>query len=175
MRFLSDLLRNKYGNGWKQLGGTEEIEALARPLEEALAPHLAAGPGRLPALALRAEELVVAWLTARRMEDVLRNEGVCRMQQENAKLFKEVHPVVEKAMKARERVRKALQELEDACKTTAAAGGSGALSEEAEPLLRLGDGVLEDAVDFEKRKQKRAGRTAQTKDAAEKRAPRKRA
>jgi len=175
MGFLPDLLQNQYGDGWGQLGGTEEIEALARPLAEALAPHLDAVPGRLPALALRAEDLMVAWLIARRMEDVLRNEGVCRMQKENAELFKEVHPMVEKAMKARERVRKALQEIEEACKATAASGGSGALSDEAGPLLRMGEGVLEDAIDFEKRKQKRAGRTAQTKDPAGQNTPRKRA
>jgi len=35
--------------------------------------------------------------------------------------------------------------------------------------------VLEDAIDFEKRKQKRAGRTAQTKDPAGQNTPRKRA
>ncbi|MEA3364875.1 MAG: hypothetical protein U9Q79_04465, partial [Candidatus Hydrogenedentes bacterium] len=79
---------------------------------------------------------------------------------ENEYVFKEVHPMVEKATKARERVRKALQELEEACKTTAAAGGSGALAEEAAPLLRLGDGVLDDALAFEKRKQKRSAPTA---------------
>jgi len=41
-------------------------------------------------------------------------------------------------------------------------GGAGALGEEVAPLLRLGEGVLEDALDFEKRKSKRprTGRAA---------------
>lgn len=176
MKFLSELLRNEYGDGWGELGTAVEIEGLANAVEAAVGPCLAAsGPALLPLIALRAEELIVAWLNARRMEDVLRTEGVCRMQKENDELFKEVHPVVEKATKARERVRKALQELEDACKATAVAGGSGALSDQAGPLLRLGEGVLEDALEFEKRKQPRAGRTAPTKAAAGKRDPRTRA
>jgi len=178
MKFLSELLRNHYGNGWENLGTDIEIEALVTTLEAAVRPCLAAsGPALVPSIALRAEELVLAWLTARRMEDVLRAEGVCRMQDktarrghadtpqnartnENEPVFKEVHPMVEKATKARERVRKALQELEEACKTNAAAGGSGALAEEAAPLLRLGDGILDDALAFEKRKQKRSAPTA---------------
>ncbi len=157
MKFLSDLLRNHPGGGWAHLGPETEAEALAGSLETVLGPFLAGpGAGLLPLVALRAEELVAAWLIARRMEDVLRAEGVCRMHDEEGEpRFKEVHPMVEKSMKARERVRKALQELEEACKTTAVSGGAGALGEEVAPLLRLGEGVLEDTLDFEKRKQKR--------------------
>lgn len=180
MSFLSTLLRNHYGNGWKKLGTDTEVEALVTTLEAAVGPSLAgAGPLLLLSIALRAEELVMTWLAARRMEDILRAEGVYRTQEkrerrskaetapnnsakENQHVFKEVHPMVEKAMKARERVRKALQELEDACKATAAAGGSGALAEEAAPLLRLGDGIMDDALAFEKRKQKRSARTKST-------------
>lgn len=178
MKFLSELLRNQYGDGWERLGTDVEVEALVTRLEAAVGPSIAAsGPALLPSIALRAEEVVVAWLIARRMEDVLRTEGVCRMQakgkqrghaetaqdnnpSENESVFKEVHPMVEKAMKARERVRKALEELEEACKNTAATGGSGALAEEALPVLRLGDGVLDDALAFEKRKQKRSSSPA---------------
>lgn len=157
MRFLSELLRNHYGNGWARLGSDIEVEALVNALETALEPCLAASRSVLaPSIAIRAEELIVAWLSARRMEDVLRNEGVCRMQEDNGPVFKEIHPMVEKSMKARERVRKALQELEEACKATAASGGTGALGEEIGPLLRLGDGVLDDALACEKRRQKRA-------------------
>ena len=163
MKFLSDLLRNDPGGGWAHLGHDTEVEALAGTLEAALGPFLAAsGAGLLPLVALRAEELVVAWLIARRMEDVLRAEGACRRPAEEGPRFTEVHPMVEKSMKARERVRKALQELEEACRATAVSGGAGALGEEVAPLLRLGEGVLEAALDFEKRKSKRprTGRAA---------------
>jgi len=164
VRFLSDLLRNHPGGGWALLERDAEVETLAGCLETVLKPFLEGqGAGLLPLVALRAEELVAAWLIARRMEDILRAEGVCHMHVVEGELrFKEVHPMIEKSMKARERVRKALQELEDACKATAVSGGSGALGEEVSPLLRLGEGVLEDALNFEKRKQKRSrsGRAA---------------
>jgi hypothetical protein len=157
VKFLSDLLRNRPGGGWALLERDSEVEALAGCLETVLAPFLGGqGAALLPLVALRAEELVVAWLIARRMEDILRAEGVCTLQVVEGELrFKEIHPMVEKSMKARERVRKALQELEEACKATAVSGGSGALGDEVGPLLRLGEGVLEDALNFEKRKQKR--------------------
>jgi hypothetical protein len=177
MAFLSELLHNHLTPGWGELGGLVETARIAGALEAALNPIIAAaGASVTPSLALRAEELVVAWLVARRMEDILRTEGVCRMQDNPdtpdpettnrrkdkplPKVFKEVHPMVEKAMKARERVRKALQELEEACKATAASGGTGALGDEVTALLRLGDGVLDDALAFEKRKTKRARRAA---------------
>ncbi|MEA3364168.1 MAG: hypothetical protein U9Q79_00890, partial [Candidatus Hydrogenedentes bacterium] len=81
MKFLSELLRNHYGNGWEKLGTDIEVEAFVTTLETAVRPCLAAsGPAPMPSIALRAEELVLAWLIARRMEDVLRAEGVCRMQ-----------------------------------------------------------------------------------------------
>ncbi len=161
MEFLSELLRNQFGDGWAHLGSDLEVEELASALESALGPLIAAsGSALVPSVALRAEELVAAWLTARRMEDVLRAEGVCRMQEGDNQCFKEVHPMVEKATKARERVRKALQELEAACKATAASGGTGALGDEVSSLLRLGDGVLDDALAYEKRKSKRSGRSA---------------
>ena len=162
MHFLSQLLHNYLGDRWQSSKPDPDAQAFLESLESALTPILAAtGPALVPSLALRAEELVLAWLAARRMEDILRTEGVCRMQKDekNQEVFKEVHPMVEKAMKARERVRKALLELEAACKATAASGGTGALGDEVSPLLRLGDGVLDDALAFEKRKSKRPSRS----------------
>jgi hypothetical protein len=165
MDLVYTFLENGGTGGWKKLAGDEEMEAAVRPLLRTLASRIPAEKvDGLPLLALRAEELVVAWLTVRRMEDVLRTEGVCLCehapnagdaQDKKRAVFKGVHPLVEKAAKARDRLRKALKEFEDARTGPADAGGTGALADQAGPLLRLGQGVLDDALAFEQRKKKR--------------------
>lgn len=172
MTLLDVMLERGAPGGWGQLLGPGEedgvLRLFGRELEGMLRKH---GVEPTPLLAIRVEDVVASWLTARRLEDALCEDGASGLDEARTArgaaaapggLVRAPHPLLEAAGKARERLRKALKELEDAC--TAGRGdeklGAAGLAEEVRPLLRLGDGVLDDALAFEARKARRAGAAA---------------
>jgi hypothetical protein len=109
-----------------------------------------------PLILLRLEDLVTAWLAARRIEAVLWDAGVfCDAPTRKGKDADEaamaVSALVEHAGKARERTRKAMKDLEEACEKLGAPIDQG-IADRVRPLLEKSRGVLEDALAFEQAK-----------------------
>ena len=117
------------------------------------------GQALSPFLAIRLEELIVAWMVARRLEEALRKEGACRWKENDGnRECVGAHPLVDAAGKARERVRKVLKDLEDNSGSSAkdAENTQEGLAEQVAPLLKLSEGVIEEAMAFERKKQEKA-------------------
>lgn len=111
-----------------------------------------------PLILVRLEDLATAWLIARRLEDALWHRGVfCaappKRRQDTDDAAQAVSPLVEQSGKARERVRKAMKDLEEACEKLGTPIDQG-LADAVRPLLRAADGVLADALAFEQAKQR---------------------
>jgi len=109
-----------------------------------------------PLILLRLEDLTTAWLAARRIEAVLWDTGVftetpTRRGHEAEASHAAVSALVEHAGKARERTRKAMKDLEEACEKLGTPIDQG-LADQVKPLLEQSAGVLEDALAFEQRK-----------------------
>ncbi len=91
---------------------------------------------------LRAEDIVVNYVLARRLETALTPGKL-----ESAPL--------EALGKARERLRKSMKELEDYCTRSGKPIDTG-FADIMKPVLKKAQGVLEDAIAFETRRQKAA-------------------
>ena len=110
------------------------------------------GVAKTVPVALRVVEVLSATLTARALEQAVYTKGV--VQQEENDADPKLHPFLEAMAKAMERRRKALSELEDSCARVGKPIEAG-LAETLRPLLKRADGVLEDALDYERRKKAR--------------------
>jgi len=116
-----------------------------------------------PLILLRLEDLMTAWLAARRIEAILWETGVFadapkRRGQDGDEPALTVTALVDHAGKARERTRKAMKDLEEACEKLGAPIDQG-LADTVKPLLEQSAGVLEDALAFEQRKRASANGT----------------
>lgn len=103
-------------------------------------------------VALRLVEVLSATLTARALEQAVYDKGV--VQGGTDEVDPKLHPLVEAMAKAMERRRKALSELEESC----ACAGKPAefnLPDALRPLLKRTEGVLEDALEFERKRTSR--------------------
>lgn len=156
------------------------VEALCREMTSLLEDR---GVEMTPLAALRVEDVLVGHLTVRALAAVLRRDGVTlelpvRTREKDpadsgsapppAKSLV-VHPAVEALGKAQERLRKAMNELEETCARAGAPMAKG-LGSRMKPILKQAEGVLEDALEYaeaeRERKQVVAGCTG-TKDAPE--------
>ena len=99
-----------------------------------------------------AEEAVVWRVVAHRLERMLGQEGLIAVKGGRSQSgVAAMHPAVEGYAKARERYRKVMKELFE--RLGGGKGGSGlGLPDIAKPIIEKGEGVLEDALEFEARK-----------------------
>ncbi len=122
------------------------------------------GVEQTPMVLLRVEDVLVSWLVVRRIEDLLWAEGVYEAPGEDAAKGKGrgaglasvshglvLLPAIECAGKARERMRKAVKELEEACEKMGTPIDRG-LHDLMKPIVEGAEGVLEDAIAFEQGK-----------------------
>ena len=154
MDLLQELKRRGGGRLCGLIAADEKRSAVSRFVRqlEKLIRRRGAEPTLL--LSLRAEELVVAWLTARRIEDALRTEGVCRPNEDGPSAL---HPLVEALGKARDRLRRVIKEFEDALPAQAPPQAAKGLAEQVAPLLKLGADYLDRPIDFAAQEEQRPG------------------
>lgn len=106
------------------------------------------GVERTPLLILREEDVLMSFLTVRRMEESIaaaRNE---KASEETRAGQPTIAAQIEAAGKARERMRKAVKELEESCARAGTPIAVG-IADTVRPLLKRSQGVIEDAVAFE--------------------------
>ncbi|MBN2310108.1 MAG: hypothetical protein JXR94_14130 [Candidatus Hydrogenedentes bacterium] len=121
-----------------------------------------------PLLIIQTQDLMTWWLLARRIQRTINREGFVPEPAPDAHppgdapaLTARIHPLVEPLAKAWERVRKALKELADTLSAgSAAPAKTQGLAAALKPALARTTGVLEDALQFEQGKQRRAARQA---------------
>ena len=147
-----------------------EAEAAGRWVDALEALLTGRGVPLTPLILLRLEDLVTAWLAARRIEAALWESGVFthsppKRGQDADETALAVSGLVEHAGKARERTRKAMKDLEEACEKLGTPIDQG-LADEVKPLLEQTAGVLDDALAFEERKRAAAARGNGTDRAA---------
>lgn len=143
-------------NGVEGLLPAHEAEGVARWVDALEALLAERGVPLTPLILLRLEDLVGAWLAARRIESHLWASGVFTAEapkrgQEAADAGVAVSSLVDHAGKARERTRKAMKDLEEACEKLGTPIDQG-LADAVKPLLEQSHGVLDDALAFEQRK-----------------------
>ena len=125
-----------------------------------------------PLVVLRVDDVLMCYLIVRHLERVLHREGVVREEilhesgEAPAGSSKRVvvavaamNPALEQAAKGRERMRKAMKELEDAC-AKAGTPVTGGIADRVKPLMEMAEGVFEDAYRYEKERLKAKGRKA---------------
>ncbi len=126
--------------GWMReeeaLLAQEMVRALQRVLKKQGAPDT-------PLVALRVNDVVVSYLLVRRAEEGLRPPVL----EEDVGADVAVTPasVIEGIGKTRERLRKAMKELEEYCAKVGAPTGKG-LADRMAPLMKKGEGALEEMV-----------------------------
>jgi hypothetical protein len=103
-----------------------------------------------PLLALRVQDVLVSYLVVRRLEETLRRDGIVLGEHPHSSDEEEgkparVHPALEAAAKARERLRRAVHELEEAC-TRAGTPIDLGLADRMKPILKQARGVLDEAL-----------------------------
>jgi hypothetical protein len=137
-----------------------EADAVARWVDALEALLTERGVPLTPLILLRLEDVMTSWLAARRIESILWESGVFaeappkRGQEADAAALA-VSSLVDHAGKARERTRKAMKDLEEACEKLGAPIDQG-LADAVKPLLEQSAGVLDDALAFERRKREPA-------------------
>jgi hypothetical protein len=109
---------------------------------------------RTPLLALRTEDVVVLRLLVRRLENRLAEPA------EETSPKRGTDDPLEAVGKARDRLRKAMKELEELYPKSALSAGAG-LADIMKPILKQADGVIEDALAFETKKRSRSRSTEQ--------------
>ncbi len=119
---------------------TETERRLTRRFIRGMEPVLAErGVAHTPLLALRVHDVLVSYVLVRRLEAGLFPGTTAEHGDERA-----VAAVVEAVSRARERMRKAMKELEDAC-TKAGTPIDTGLADVVKPLLRATAGLAEEA------------------------------
>lgn len=115
-------------------------------METALQAH---GVYATPFVVLRVHDVLASMLVALRLEreSIALEAGPDAMRQRTT--------VIELAGKARERLRKAMKELEDTCAKMGTPIDQG-LDEVMNPIIEAGEGILEDALAFEESKRRKA-------------------
>jgi hypothetical protein len=105
-----------------------------------------------PLMVLRTEDVLVSHLMVQRIEQDLAEDGDPDMDPKEQR----ARPLalIEAAGKARERLRKAMKELEDAC-TKAGTPIDTGLADRMRPLLQQTEGTIEDALRFAEEKRER--------------------
>jgi hypothetical protein len=116
-----------------------------------------------PLLAMRLEDVIVSYLHVRRAELAIGKPSEAKDANEDAKdkvkgsvkgNVRENAALIEAAGKARERLRKAMKELEETYAKTAPSIHGG-IAVQMKPLLKKAEGVLEDALRYEAEKKEK--------------------
>ncbi len=98
-----------------------------------------------PSVAMRLEDVFVSYFIARRAEDPLRQVGLLPDVDDKGR---GVTNKLDASNKARDRLRKAIKDLEDACPDAAASTGAD-LAAVLKPLIKKADAVLAEVFDQE--------------------------
>ncbi|NIA13263.1 MAG: hypothetical protein GWP08_04225 [Nitrospiraceae bacterium] len=113
------------------------------------------GVEQTPIVLLRGDDVVASFLVVRRLERrLVRNDGDCDALEEKKPARNMELQLVEALGRARERLRKAMKELEDSC-GKAGTPNEVCIQDQMKPILKKAEGILEDALEFEARKQRR--------------------
>ncbi|HOE67150.1 MAG TPA: hypothetical protein PLO62_11555 [Candidatus Hydrogenedentes bacterium] len=99
--------------------------------------------GAAPILLMRIEDVLASYWLVGRLESLLWNEGVMIEKAGDAAKPATAHPALEAAGKARERLRKALTELESALHRAEPARQTFGVADLFRPLLMKAEGVYE--------------------------------
>ena len=137
------------------------VSAMTHSIERMLEEH---GVAMTPLVALRAEDVFVSWLVARRIEADLCAAGIfiaaprsrTRASCEEpapAMPAQNLTPAIEAAGKARERMRKAMKELEETCEKMGTPIDKG-LADIMRPILKKAEGAFEEAIAMEEARKK---------------------
>ncbi|HIJ66643.1 MAG TPA: hypothetical protein HPP77_11910 [Candidatus Hydrogenedentes bacterium] len=116
-----------------------------------------------PLMVLCVEEILINLTVARRIEATFAENPSLLAPAKNG-AAPTVIPAVDAAAKARERARKAMKELEEFCKKAGTPLDKG-VAAAVQPLLKKGQGVLQDAIAFEAKRQNRKKTPAKPKGA----------
>ncbi|HOZ48071.1 MAG TPA: hypothetical protein PLO37_21050 [Candidatus Hydrogenedentes bacterium] len=130
-----------------------------RALAEALVGDFAelfgqCGVAETASLKMRTEDVIVSYLHVRRVEHLLAPSVV---EAATATTANEER-VIDAAGRARERLRKAMKELEDYC-TRAGAPIDQGIAGLMKPILKKAEGVIEDALAFEQKKERKRSKS----------------
>lgn len=136
-----DLAAVAAGAGWMTAGEHRLTEKITRTMGREFSRY---GVVVSPLVALRVEDVIVSYLVVRRLETAFTEPTT----PEEAKA---AAAGIEAAGKARERLRKAMKELEEACAKAGTPIDDG-IAGQMKPLLLKTVGVLEDALRFEAEK-----------------------
>ncbi len=101
----------------------------------------------LPLLLIHAEDVVVSYCIVNRLERALLLEGPLPDRTPDAPKAPAVHPALEAASKARERLRKAMKELEDALGQSEGGTAARGIADAVRPLLRQAEGLLDESLE----------------------------
>ena len=131
--------------GWTSLTPTQRAVAdhLVQDMETLLDAH---GVAPTPLVVLRVHDVLVSLLVTLQLERYVGEKGAASSG-DDAKCA--VLPEVESAAKARERLRKAMKELEDACARAGTPIDQG-LADEVKPLLKQAEGITDDPKNLKK-------------------------
>jgi len=126
------------------------VRAFARDMAGLFAGH---GVAHSPLLILQVADVCESYLLVRRFEDAIHEDGLFpQKKREPEGPLGNISPAVEPLGKARDRWRKAVKDLEDACARAGTPIDKG-LADALKPIVRQADGVLEDALAFEAAKE----------------------
>jgi hypothetical protein len=123
-------------------------------------------PTNHPTVEVRIADVTTWWRVVRDFEKTVQKDGVTLARKPlpagsgdkaTPPADWKPHPAVEAMAKAWERLRRAVKELEDMCGQTVAPAPTD-LGSEMKPLIEQTRGVLEDALEFERKKRERAAR-----------------
>ncbi|MFP4502918.1 MAG: hypothetical protein ACLFTT_18140 [Candidatus Hydrogenedentota bacterium] len=121
-------------------------------VEQMQATFTAGGVALTPLIVLRTEDVIVSHLMVRRIEHGLAESGAAELETKEQRATRAA--IIEAAGKARERLRKAMKDLEDAC-TKAGTPIDTGLADRLRPLLQQAEGTIEDALRFAREKRQR--------------------
>lgn len=130
------------------------VLGLAADLEDLFSSR---GVDVTPVVRLRALDVITWSYIAREIQGKVSSDGIAEgeTQKDNNGTEKKtgwrLHAAVEALAKTWERLRKAMKELEDTCKN-AGTPVNNSLAAAVQPLLERAEGVLEDALEYEKKK-----------------------
>ena len=110
-----------------------------------------------PIVETRAKDMATWWWLAQHYEAVLRDSESGTSSAGAGQTGWKPHPSVDALAKTWERLRRAMKELEDMCGQESATPRGG-LASRMKPIIEKTQGVLEDAIEFERKKRERAAR-----------------
>jgi hypothetical protein len=143
------------------------VDAFLGGMEDFLEEH---GVVLTPLVVLRVDDVLMCYLIVRHLERELHREGAvpaaCEGDEDPpdsnrrvAAAVAAMNPALEQAAKGRERMRKAMKDLEDAC-AKAGTPVTGGIADRVKPLMEMAEGVFEDAYHYEKERVKAKDRKA---------------